>query len=62
MYDETLQEVELHCEESMMKQLMDHFGTDFKVITAEDGCFFSKVKVSVSRTFFSWLFQFGSDV
>lgn len=62
MYDGTLQEVELHCEESMMKQLADHFGTDFEVITAEDGCFFAKVKVSVSRTFFSWLFQFGNAV
>lgn len=62
MYDGTLQEVELHCEESMMKQLVDHFGTDFEVITAEDGCFFAKVKVSVSRTFFSWLFQFGNAV
>lgn len=62
MCDGTLREVELHCEESMMKQLVDHFGTDFEVITAEDDCFFAKVKVSVSRTFFSWIFQFGSAV
>lgn len=62
MYDGTLQEVELSCRESMMKQLVDHFGTNFEVLPAEEGQFIAKVKVSVSRTFFSWLFQFGSDV
>ena len=62
MYDGTLQEVELFCKEPMMKQLVDHFGTDFEVLPAEEGYFTAKIKVSVSRTFFSWLFQFGSDV
>ena len=62
MYDGTLQEVELSCREPMMKQLVDHFGMDFVVLPAEEGYFTMKVKVSVSRTFFSWLFQFGSDV
>ena len=45
-----------------MKQLVDHFGTDFEDLPAEKGYFTAKIKVSVSRTFFSWLFQFGSDV
>ena len=62
IYDGTLQEVELFCKEPMMKQLVDHFGTDFEVLPAEEGYFTAKIKVSVSRTFFSWLFQFGSDV
>ena len=62
MYDGTLQEVELSCREPMMKQLVDHFGTDFEDLPAEKGYFTAKIKVSVSRTFFSWLFQFGSDV
>lgn len=62
MYDGTLQEVELSCREPMMKQLVDHFGTNFEVLTAEEGYFTAKIKVSVSRTFFRWLFQFGSDV
>lgn len=62
MYDGTLQEVELSCREPMMKQLVDHFGTDFEVLPAEEGYFTAKIKVSVSCTFFSWLFQFGCDV
>lgn len=57
MYDGTLQEVELSCREPMMKQLVDHFGTDFEVLPAEEGYFTAKIKVSVSRTFFGWLFQ-----
>lgn len=36
MYDGTLQEVELSCREPMMKQLVDHFGTNFEVLTAEE--------------------------
>lgn len=56
MYDGTLREVELSCRDPMMKQLVDHFGTDFEVLPAEEGYFTAKIKVSVSRTFFSWLF------
>lgn len=62
MYNGDLEEVELYCKEEMMKQLVDHFGTNFEVTPGEDGYFIAKVKVSISRTFFRWVFQFAREV
>ena len=62
MFDGNHARVELLCANSMMNTVLDHFG--HKVATRQvDGEHFRfTAEVSVSPTFFAWVFQFGGGI
>ncbi len=61
MYDGELQKVRLKCDADMMKVVVDRFGKNVKTKNAGWGKFYADVEISVSRTFFGWLFGFGGS-
>lgn len=40
---------------------MDRFGTGTEIIPIDSECFIFTVSVVVSRIFYSWVFEFGSE-
>lgn len=54
--------VQLHCHVSVMKYLIDKFGTDFKVDAIDETSFKATVSVCASATFYSWLFGFNGRI
>lgn len=62
MYDGNTVTVELRCDNSLMKTMIDRFGEDVKTF-AYDMTFFRFVtEVSESQTFFGWIFGLGGKV
>lgn len=59
MYDEELRTVTLLCENSLMKSVIDRFGNSVKTKIADKEHFTAEVEVSVSPTFFGWVFSFA---
>ena len=59
MYAGPMAEVELTCENSMMRIILDRFGKDVETSVVNEESFTTKVTVSVSPTFYGWIFQFG---
>lgn len=51
-------DVELLCDVSTMKYLIDHFGIDFESEPVDDHTFKAKVNVCTSTTFYRWIFGF----
>jgi len=63
MYDgSTLQKVTLRCENDMMASIIDRFGEDVETKALGDEHFSAFVDVSVSQTFFGWVFSFGGKI
>ena len=63
MYDtEEIKKVTLCCENSVMKGVIDKFGTDIKVKKKDKNHFLTKVSVCTSPTFYAWVFQWGGAV
>lgn len=62
MFDGTETNVELQCDNSLIKTIVDRFGEDITVYPLDASSFKTCVTVSVSPTFFSWVFQFGGKV
>ena len=63
MYDtEEIRKVTLCCENSVMKGVIDMFGTDIKVKQKDKSHFLTKVSVCTSPTFYAWVFQWGGAV
>lgn len=62
MYDGETKKVELKCSNKLMNYVVDRFGDDFFSERADNDHFFAKVEVSVSQTFFAWVFQFAGDM
>lgn len=62
MYDGEMQNVRLKCDSDMMKVMIDRFGKSVNTTVYENGGFIADVKVSVSPTFFGWLFGFGGKI
>jgi len=54
-----LQQVTLKCKNELMKSVIDRFGVDIKTEIIDDDHFSAMVEVSVSPTFFGWVFSFG---
>ena len=54
-----LQMVTLKCENNLMKSVIDRFGEDIETEILDDAHFQAVVEVSVSPTFFGWVFSFG---
>jgi predicted DNA-binding transcriptional regulator YafY len=62
MYDEDARTVMLRCENSLMKSIIDRFGTNVKTGVAGEKHFTAEVDVSVSPTFFGWVVGFGGNM
>ena len=59
LFDGERTTVELLCHEDAMNSVMDHFGDKAKVKLVDDTHFLLTAEVSLSPTFFGWVFQFG---
>lgn len=62
MYDGQTQTVTLKCKNEMMKVILDRFGDSVVTKPLDVGHFQAEAEVSVSRTFFGWVFQFCGDI
>ena len=62
LFDSEHAQVELLCEDSMMSTVLDHFGDKVKAKKADEGHFTFTAEVSVSPTFFAWVFEFGGRI
>lgn len=61
MYDGKMETVRLKCTLDMMKVIIDRFGKDVFTEPCNDG-FVAEVRVSVSPTFFGWVFGFAGKI
>ncbi len=63
MYDnQEPEDVTLLCANEVMKGVLDQFGMDIRVKKADKDHFRTRVKVCISPTFYSWVFQWGGAV
>ncbi|MDD4474215.1 MAG: WYL domain-containing protein [Eubacteriales bacterium] len=62
MYDEETRTVTLKCENSLMKSIVDRFGSKVKTKVVDEKQFTADVEVSVSPTFFGWVVGFGGKM
>lgn len=62
LFDSKHAEVELLCENTMMNTVLDHFGTKIKPVQVDEDHFQLAVEVSLSPTFFAWVFEFGGKI
>jgi hypothetical protein len=59
MYDGETKTVELKCTNDLMKVIIDRFGENVNTSSLGSNCFKAIVDISVSPTFFGWVFQFA---
>ena len=59
MYEGTESEITLLCENELMTYVIDQFGENVLVTPADEDHFSATVKVSLSQTFYGWVFSFG---
>ena len=59
MYEGTESEITLLCENELMTYVIDRFGESVPVTPADEDHFSATVKVSLSQTFYGWVFSFG---
>lgn len=62
MYDAECCTVELLCENSLMKTIIDRFGDKVETKTMDCGHFVATVEVSCSPTFFAWIFTYSGKL
>ena len=62
LFDGERTTVELLCHEDAMNSVIDHFGEQAKTKPVDDTHFLLTAEVSLSPTFFAWVFQFGGKV
>ena len=62
LFDGERTEVTLLCHESAMNSVLDHFGDQAKTELVDDTHFRLTAEVSLSPTFFAWVFQFWGKV
>lgn len=55
-------DVTLVCENHLLKNIVDRFGTDIHPERVDDQCFRVDVQAMDSPTFYSWIFQFKGEV
>ena len=55
-------DVELLCHSSVMKYLIDNFGSDFPSETVDDEHFEATINVCTSTTFYRWVFGFSGKI
>ena len=54
--------MELKCENALMNAVVDRFGEGVQTQKADCTHFIAVVEVSVSPTFFAWVFTYGGKV
>ncbi len=62
MFDGEPQEVELLCDNELMKSVIDKFGENIKTERVSDDQFKATVNVSTSKTFYAWCFRFAGQM
>lgn len=62
MYDGTLSTVELKCSNELMKSVIDRFGEGVRTRRLDCGHFIATAEVSVSPTFYAWVFTFDGKI
>lgn len=62
MYGNEACEVTLHCDNSLMKYIIDRFGEDVQTTPYNAVSFKTTVDVELSPTFYSWVFTFGDKL
>ena len=62
MYDGEEVLVDLRCDNGLMKTMVDRFGEDITTISYDATSFRLTVEVSISPTFFGWVFGFCGKV
>lgn len=62
MYEGQDQDVVLKCENDLMKHIIDRFGENVYTAPTDDKHFCAKVTVSLSQTFYVWVFSFGGKM
>lgn len=54
--------VEIECENSLMKYIIDRYGLDIETEIKSDNTFIARVSAALSPTFYSWIFQFAGRI
>lgn len=62
MYDGADCTVELKCENSLMDDIVDRFGEQIQTGRYDSSHFTARVQVSVSPTFYAWVFTYGGQI
>lgn len=62
MYDGTTETVTLLCKNDMMNYIIDRFGDAVETSPIDHEHFTAVAEVSVSQTFFAWVFQFNGNI
>lgn len=62
MYEGTESEITLLCENELMTYVIDRFGESVPVTPSDENHFSATVKVSLSQTFYGWVFSFGGKM
>ena len=62
MYDGEDVIVELECDNSLMKYIVDHYGLDIETKRNTENTFIAKVPATLSPTFYGWIFQFAGQI
>ena len=62
MYDGEEQEVELICDNELMKSVIDRFGENIQTERVNDDQFKATVTVAASKTFYAWCFRFAGQM
>ena len=62
MYDGIEQDVELICDNDLMKLVIDKFGVEIKTERISETQFKAFVTVSTSKTFYAWAFRFAGQM
>ena len=62
MYDGDETIVELECQNELMKYLIDRYGVDVDTEVCTEDTFIARVPVTLSPTFFGWVFQFAGKI
>ena len=62
MYDGPQEEVTLRCRQAIMDQVIDKFGEQVEIRNVQQDTFDITVPVSISGTFYAWVFQFVGEM
>ena len=51
-------DITLHCDDTLMNNIIDRFGDDFTFVRADESHFRATVHVNASDTFWGWVFEY----
>ena len=62
MFPGIIENVILQCDNSLMKVMIDRFGEEIETQIFDSNSFILSIEISVSPTFYGWIFQFDNKV